>query len=597
MFEADLRTGELRKAGRKIAIQEQPFKVLAALLARPGEMVAREELREQVWAGDTFIDFDTGLNKAVGKIREILGDSATSPRFIETLPRRGYRFIATVEPVEPVVSDAVAAPPSKKARWRIPFTAIALALVAVGAWIWWKGSHSRPEFGSIAVLPLQNLSGDPNQEFFADGITDELITELAKIGSLRVISRTSVMTYRGSHKPLPEIARQLGVGAIVEGSVVRAGDRVRVTAQLINAATDQHLWAQSYERGWGDILALQGQVAQDIATQVNAKLTAGERHSLAQPRAVAWSAHENCLKGQLILHDSPDEAVRYFEHAIELEPRYPEAYAGMADALFWPAWDWGTAAPGPAFSKGKDAALKALEFDPANSEGHAALGWEKLFYEWNWSEAEKEIREAIRLRPNNAWAHHHYARLLAVTGRFDESIRESRKVLELDPIDFKSGGNLAWMMYLARRHDDAIREIRRVLELYPSVLGFHGFLAWNYEAQGRFQKAIEEVHLQRDGSAGGIAELAFARGASGDQQAARAALDKVLTLSKREYVPPYFIALVHASLRDNNNAFAWLEKAFDERSPFLVYLKTEPKLDNLRSDRRFVQLLHRVGFL
>ena len=616
-FEADLRTGELRKAGRKVGIQEQPFKVLAALLARPGEMVAREELKEQLWSADTFVDFDMGLNRAVAKIRDILSDSPTSPRFIETLPRRGYRFLGAVEAVYP--EAAVASPPEKsniqavvpefasagvpepavprRRRWLLLAIAAAIVLAAVGGWLWRNRSRSRPEFGSIAVLPLENLSGDPSQDFFADGITDELITELAEIGSLRVISRTSVMHYRGSRKPLPEIARELGVDAIVEGSVVRAGDRVRVTAQLIDAATDHHLWARSYEQGWGDVLALQGRVAQDIAAQVNAKLTDEESRNLAHPKAVGLEAHENYLKGHLLLHDSPEESVRYFERAIELDPQYPEAYAGLAEACLWPAWDWGTVAPAAAFPKGKAAALKALQIAPASSEGHAALAWVELFYEWNWRDAESEMRQAIRLNPNNAWEHHHYSRLLAVTGRFDESIRESRRMLELDPMDFRSGGNLAWMMYLARRYDESIQEIRRLIPLHPSIVAFHCFLAWPYEAQGRFPEALNELGVfERTGLAAGLGELGFSYGASGNEPAARRALAQLLSMSKRVYVPPYYVALVSVGLHDYDGAFGWLEKAYQERSPFLVYLKTEPKLDPPRYDGRFTDLVRRVGF-
>jgi TolB-like protein/DNA-binding winged helix-turn-helix (wHTH) protein len=619
-FEVDLRTGELRKAGRRVHLQEQPFKILAALLARPGEIVFREELRDRVWSAETFVDFDTALNKAVGKIRDALGDSSTSPRFIETLPRRGYRFIA---PVDAVPADTVAVPrekpdepsfvrvaavstdkvpktvPLARRRKRQLLIACGSTIVFVAAgWAWIAATHARPQFGSIAVLPLRDLSGQPESEFFADGITDQLITELAKIGSLRVISRTSVMHYKSSPKRLREIARELNVGAIVEGSVVRAGNRTRITAQLINAATDEHLWARSYDQGLDDILAVQGLVAHDIATQVNAKLTPGERRDFSKRQTIQLEAHDSYLKGHILLHDDAAASVRYFERAIELDPRYPAAYAGLAEAHFWPAWDWGTAAPSPAFPRGRSAAIKALQLDPESSEGHAALGWVKFFFERDWSGAESEMKESIRLSPNNAWAHHHYSRVLAANGRFDESIREARRMQELDPLDFRSGGNLAWMLYLAHRYDESIRENLRMIHMYPSVLGFQYFLAWNYEAQGRYQEAVDALHIfERSGTAAAFAELGFAYGGLGDQRAANGMLEKLLTRSTQGYVPPFYIALVHLGLRKNDLALAWLEKALEEQSPFLVYLKTEPKLDTLRSDRRFTDLMRRVGFL
>jgi TolB-like protein/DNA-binding winged helix-turn-helix (wHTH) protein/Flp pilus assembly protein TadD len=617
VFEADLRTGEIRKAGRRLALQEQPFRVLAALLERSGEMVTRDELRQRVWPEGTFVDFDIGLNKAVTKIRDALGDSATAPRFVETFPRRGYRFIAAVDPVFETdkcvdgtaqgTSSVYAEPPvvahSERRRYgpkRFVLLALLapLALAAAALWGRWSGADGRPAFGSLAVLPLENLSGDPDQEYLADGITDEVITELAKIGSLRVISRTSVMRFKGGQKSIPEIARELNVAAVVEGSLVRAGNRVRVRAQLIDAASDQHIWAQSYEHELADILTLQRQLAHDIAVEINAELAPSPRRSgeNAAARPIRIDAHENYVKGQLRLHDGPAQALRYFERAIELDPNYAAAYAGLAETLFWPAWTAGTVSPGSAFPAGKAAALKALALDPASSAAHAALAWEKLFYEWNWRAAEDQIREAIRLSPNNAWAHHHYARILAVNARVPESIHEAERMLELDPLDFRSGGNMAWMLYLARRHDDSIRELQRMIAMYPSIEGFHRFQAWNLTARGRFAEAIEELELVRRPDDAVIADLGFARGGSGDRAGARKALKELQVAATRRYVSPYYFAIVYTGLRERDLAFSWLDKAFEERSPFLVYLRTEPKLDYLRSDVRFDTLLRRVGF-
>jgi TolB-like protein/DNA-binding winged helix-turn-helix (wHTH) protein/Flp pilus assembly protein TadD len=626
IFEADLRTGELRKAGRRIRIQEQPFKVLAMLLGRPGEMLSREELRDRIWSADTFVDFDTGLNKAIRKVREVLGDSAESPTFIETLPRRGYRFIA---PVEVVTLDTGVAPPhaapgqaraieqppagesdkahelparaSKGFRAWLLLTA-ALGLAGLGIWVWRARSHSQPAFDAIAVLPLENLSDQPGQEYFADGITDQLITELAKIGSLRVTSRTSVMRYRHSNKPLPEIARELGVNVIVEGTVLRSGGRIRVTAQLIDAARDQHIWAQSYEQSMGDVLALQSRLTQDIAAHVNARLTGDERQMLAANRFVDPEAYIDYLKGRFFWNKRTDEdayeAIRYFKSAIDRQPDYAEAYAGIAEAYVVLGWDRAIMPPDEAFPKARAAALKALEIDRSSSAAHVALMWVELFSDWNWTEAEREAKEAIRLSPSSVIAHHHYSRLLSFAGRFDEALEESRQSVRLDPLDPIAAGGVSWNNYLARRYEPSIQQSLQMIRMYPSMPGYYRFLGWCYEAEGRFREAIQAFQqaLERGDSTMAIADLAYAYGVSGDQQAARSTIAKLTALSRQQYVPRYYFAVAFAGLRDSSQAFDWLEQAFREHSPFLVFLKTDPKLDPLRTDPRFPDMLRRVGF-
>ncbi|MBV8820405.1 MAG: winged helix-turn-helix domain-containing protein, partial [Acidobacteriaceae bacterium] len=425
VFEVDSHTGELRKSGRKVGMQEQPFRVLVALLERPGEMLSREELRDRLWSADTFVDFDSGLNKAIRKIREVLGDSAESPVFIETLPRRGYRFIAPVETVPRSTEDAqvVELSPEKPpevlpspaavagdgfSRGRVLWWAVAVVVLS-GLAVWgWRAS--RPKLDSIAVLPIENLAADAGQEYFADGITDELITELAKIGSLRVISRTSITRFKRSHKPLREIARELGAHAIVEGTVQRSGDRVRITAQLIDAARDQHIWAQSYDETLSDILALQGRLARDIAEHVNARLTGREQELLASRRTILPEAHDAYLKGHFFWNKrsakDARQAIQYFEKAVELQPDYAEAYAGIAEGYVVLGWDSAVLPPDDAFPKAQAAALKALDVDRSSSLAHLALMWVDLFYRWNWTEAETEAKEAIRLDPNSVTAHH-----------------------------------------------------------------------------------------------------------------------------------------------------------------------------------------------
>jgi TolB-like protein/Tfp pilus assembly protein PilF len=550
------------------------------------------------------------LNKAIRKIREVLGDSAESPVFIETLPRRGYRFIAPVETVsmDSHVPETAAVEPAKaplpaagRQRTRL-WAASALLVGGIAIWGYWALNHPSHTFASIAVLPLESLSDSPDQEYFADGITDELITELAKIGSVRVISRTSVMRYRRSRKPLQEIARELGASAIVEGTVLRAGDRIRVTAQLIDASRDQHIWAQSYEQSLGDILTLQGRVAQDIAEHVNAKLTGSEQHRLAASRSIRPAAYENYLKGRFFWNKRTEkdarQAIHYFEQAIALQPDYPEAYAGIAEAYVVLGWDDAVMPPDEAFPKAKAAALRALEIDRSSSAAHVALMWVQLFYEWDWEQAEKEAREAIRLSPNSSTAHHHYSRLLTFTGRFDEALAESRKSLQLDPLDPIAGGGMAWNNYLARRYDPAIQQSLQMIEMYPSMPGFYWFLGWSYEAQDRFQEAIQALQGARDrsDSAWAVANVGYAYGISGNRQAALSSIDELVARSRQKYVPPYYIALVYASLPEKDQALAWLQKASQEHSPDLVFLKTDPKLDPLRSDRRFSELVRHIGF-
>jgi len=618
VFEADTHTSELRKAGRKVGIQEQPFRVLIALLERPGEMLSREELRERVWSADTFIDFDTGLNKAIRKIREVLGDSAESPVYIETLPRRGYRFIASVETVcqstggaadpetSPEAPPKLSGRPGVVAGERPSGPRLLLSVVGIlalsGLAVWgWRTSH-RPKLDSIAVLPLEDLQADPRQEYFADGITDELITELAKISSLRVISRTSIVRYKRSHKPLGEIARELGASAIVEGTVLRSGDRVRVTAQLIDAARDQHIWAQSYEQTLGDILQLQGRVARDIAVHVNARLTGSEQQMLAESRSILPEAHEAYLKGHFFWNKrsakDARQAIQYFERAVELQPDYAEAYAGIAEAYVVLGWDSAVLPPDDAFPKARAAALKALDVDRSSSLAHNALMWVDLFYQWNWKEAEAEAKEAIRLSPSSVTAHHHYSRLLAFTGRFDEALAESRRSVQLDPLDPIAEGSVAWNSYLARHYDDAIRKSLQMIEMYPSMPGYYRFLGWCYEVQGRFPEALAVLRQakERSDAPAALADLGYASAASGDRPAASGFLQKLMELSNHEYVPPYYVALVHAGLHENGQAFEWLEKAYREHSPDLVFLLTEPRWDVLRADGRFRKMLARVGF-
>jgi len=453
-FELDLRTGELRKHGAKLRLQGQPLQLLGILLQGAGNLVTREELRAQIWPADTFVDFDHSLHNAIGRIREALGDSAEIPRYIETLPRRGYRFIAPVEEVQaPRISTArISEANGNKTReavavglptaQRAAFAVILCFCVAsgLGAWAAWRHFYVKspvPPIRSLAVLPMQNLSGDVAQEYFADGMTDELITDLAKVGALRVISRTSVMRYKGTKKGLPEIARELNVDAVVEGSVMRSGNRVRITAQLLHAPTDKHLWAESYERDLGDVLRLQSEVARTIAQQVRAQLTPQQQARLGSAPVVNPEAYEAYLRGryylsnQFTMAEPLNRAKSYFEESIRKDPGFALAYSGLADSYVYLAI-FRQLSPEGAYRPAKEALRKALELDDSIGEAHDTLGVLSWRSELNWNAAEREFNRAIALAPSYSCAHEDRALYLSFMGRRAEALAEIAKSSELD---------------------------------------------------------------------------------------------------------------------------------------------------------------------
>src|SRR3984893_15230247 len=425
VFEADFQARDLHKAGIRIKLQDQPLQVLAMLLEHPGELVTRDDIRKRLWPSDTFVDFDHGLNNAVNRLREALGDSAGVPRFIETLPRRGYRFIGTVtgsakQEGVPVVggSGTVSLPevePRKasttKTDIRSPgriavVAAVSLVLFfAFGLRFLRRGQVTASPIRSLVVLPLENLSGDPSQDYFANGMTDTLITDLANISSLRVVSRTSAMHYRGSHQPLPEIARELKVDAVVEGSVMRSGNRVRVNAQLVQAYSDRHLWAKAYDRNVSEILAVQQDLAQNIVREIQAKLTPTEESRLASARTVNPKAYEASLKGRYYWNkrslDGFNKGLAFFQEAIQADPTYAPAYAGMAHCYNFLGLGMGSMSAREYAQRAKAAAQKALELDENLADAHAALGVTLFRYDWNWAEAEQEYRRALELDPHN----------------------------------------------------------------------------------------------------------------------------------------------------------------------------------------------------
>ena len=480
-----------------------------------------------------------------------------------------------------------------------------LVSFAVGRW---RGSRSeqgavpppnQAKIQSIAVLPLENLSGDAKQEYFADGMTEELIGALTKISSLRVISRTSAMQYKNAHKPLPQIAKELHVNAVVEGSVARLEkpDRVRVSAQLIDAASDRSLWSETYERGLGDVFAMQDEVARNIARQIRAQLTPEDQQRLASARPVNTEAHEAYLQGRYHWQRGTEEQFREakadFEQAIQIDPTYALAYVGLAD------YYWGTdnLPPRLAIPKAKELAQKALTLDENLSDAHTTLGSIKFYYDWDWTGAEKEFQRAIALGPSNAEAHRMYALFLAQMGRSSDAIRQIQYALELDPVSFSTSVTAGWIHYFARDYDRALELCNASLQTDPKAASGHECLSSSYLEKGKSQAAIAQAQVIAPGPASDpvrMVALARSYAVAGDMQHAGAVLSELVGASKAHYVPPYFLSIVTAAMGQKEQAFFWLQRAYDQRDAYMVRLKVDTAMDPLRSDPRFQSLLQRM---
>ncbi len=599
IFEVDPRSGELRRNGVRLKVQEQPYQVLLKLLEHPGEIVTREELRSTLWPVGTFVDFETGLNTIIKRLRETLGDSAENPRFVETVPRRGYRFIGM-----PGVRTAVA-PAAVKARSRraIPMTGVAIVLVLALLFTLNKGRWRERLLGraspwpieSIAVLPLANLSGDPAQEYFADGMTEEVIAELSKIGALRVISRTSIMHYKSTSKTVPEIARELKVDAVVEGSVVRSGDRVRVTAQLIYAPTDKHLWTESYDRQLKDALALQAEVARDIASGIRIRITPHEQAQLRSVPSVNPETHEAYLRGRYYWNKRTAQdlkrAIEYYQQAIQIDPAYAPPYLGLADCYrLLPLY--GSLRPKEAYPKAMAAVMRALDLDNTLPAAHAELGEVKFMFEWDWSGPEQHFKRAIELDPNSVEILTGYSQYLILTGRFDEGLDARKRAIELDPLAPMSSLDLdlGWAYFNTRRYDEGIAHLRKVLELDPSFRDAHSALAFNYAGKRMYREALAECE-----KAGNPSVCGWVYAVSGRRTQALQIVEKFKESSRRGYVDAIWIVATYAALGQKDQALESLEKNYEERALGMVFLKVAPDFDSLRSDPRFQDLLRRMA--
>jgi TolB-like protein/DNA-binding winged helix-turn-helix (wHTH) protein/Tfp pilus assembly protein PilF len=618
-FEADVRTGELTKHGKRLRLQEQPFQLLAMLLEKPGELVTREELSSRLWP-QTIVDFDHGLNKAIGKIREALGDSPENPRFIETVARRGYRFLADVAVVRDgqpetvaddlaprpdpgllAVADAGKSPRRWPRAWRLFGFGLALVLAASLSWIVYPRSHSAPAIRSLAVLPLENLSGDPSQDYFAEGMTDELITRLAQISALRVISRTSVMSYKSVRKSLAEIARELNVDAVVEGSVLLSGERVRITAQLIQVPTDTHMWAQSYDEGLQDTLALQSKVARDIAEQIRVTLNRQEQAALVRSKTVNPEAYEAYLKGRYFWNkrtgDGLKKAIAFFSRAIEADATYAEAYSGLADSYALAGdWEYGVLSPRDALPRARAAAAKALALDDSLGEAHTSLAFALDLYGWDWKAAEEEYRLAIKLNPGYATAHHWYAWHLMVMGQNSEGILELRKAESLDPLSLIISADIADALCIAHLYDESVQESRKTLEMDPGFAVAHYELGQAFAQKHMHDEAIAEFQraIELSGHSGAFdSNLAYVYALSGRKEEAKKIVESLEARQDQNPSADANVALIYVGLGDQDRAMIWLNKAYESRFNPSILLR--PAFDPLRSDARFQGLLRRIG--
>jgi TolB-like protein/DNA-binding winged helix-turn-helix (wHTH) protein len=605
-FEANLRSRELHRQGSKVRLPDQSFQVLALLLAHPGELVAREDIRNKLWPGDTFVDFDHGLNNAVNRLREALGDYADSPRLIETLPRRGYRFIGIVKEFTrqespPAVDSGVAAtPPSQPQlsgnRWtkRIRYGRITvvvqvlLILLLVGLnfgnlrqRLFPNAIPSQP-IRSIAVLPFENLSGDPSQDYFADGVTDALITRMAQISSLRVISRTSTMHYKGSRQALPEIAREMGVDAVVEGGIVRSGNRVRITAQLL-AASDRHLWAKAYDRDAREILSVQQDVAQNIVREIQAKLTpVEEARLLVTSPDVNPEAYSSYLLGESYLRkrslDGYNKGLALFQRAIEADPTYAPGYSGLADCYNLLGLGMGQFSAIEAANRARAAARKALELDQSLAEAHAALAFTLLRYDWNWAEAQKEKTRANEIEH-------------AVKGA------DAQPTQDIDPLSVQGVRHISATYIAAEQYDKATAYYRKAIELQPDSFRLRMDLATGYSSAGRYEEAVEEfqkVIALYGPNVFSEAELGYAYARGGRTSEAEKIINDLKKTGKPGY-SSYAIAKICVALERKEQTLDWLQRAYRERAAQMSGLHADSAFASIRSDSRFQDLVRRVG--
>ena len=549
-FEADISAGELYRSDKKVKLQQQPFQILAVLLQHPGALVTRDELRERIWPAGTFVDFERGVNKAVNRLREALGDSAEKPRFIETVPGRGYRFIA----------------------------------------------KSTSRFRSIAVLPFENLSGDSGQEYWADGVTDELTTQLARIADLRVVSRTSAMQFKNSKQPLAEMASLLGVDAILQGSVVTSSERVRIRVQLIDPVQDRHLWVECFDRALSDIVTLQTEIANAIARRIERQV---EPSTFEVEKRAHPAAYEAYLMGHYFLTKGTgvEKSQEHFKRAIDLQPDYAPAYAGLADTYILLGVLY-LNPPHDTFPKAKQYAEKALQLNEALAEAHKSLASVMNLYDWNFQGAERHFMRALELNPSLSSAHQGYSVLLTCLRRYEEAISEILKARELDPLSVAVNAFVGFIYMRARRFCEALGACRHAIELDPNNPFAHWMFARTLDAAEEVSEALVESRLaaaQSGNCAPYSSHVGYALARTGDREGASEVLRRLGSERKTRYVSPYEVAMIYVALGESDLAFEWLNRAYEERTSRLSAELWDHSFDPLRKDSRFQDLLRRIG--
>jgi len=648
LYDIDLNCPELRKEGVRVPLQEQPFRVLSLLLEHPGEVVTREDLQTRLWASDTYVAFDEGINTAIRKLRLAFGDSADNPRFIETLPRRGYRFIAPVHEVtfqgvpsattanaiapiasgvdtaEVAVSQAgesgsrpIALDLSSHVRFRKLAAGLVLAVIVVGGTIYWTHGR-RPTLSAspgkrvmLAILPFQNLSNDPSQEYFSDGLTEETITDLGELSPERlgVIARTSAMAYKHANKTVSEIGSELGVDYILEGSVRREGGRARVSAQLIRVGDQTHLWARNYDRELNNVLEFENDLGRAIAEEVQANLTPERQTGLARQRVVDPEAYDLYLKGRYYWNERTPAGIKqsigYFQKATAKDPNFALAYAGLADA-YNIGNILGVYSAKDSLPHAAEAAMKAIELDPSLAEAHAALGMEKSHYEFDFSGAEREFKKAIELNSNSAYAHLFYSNCyLLPMGREAEAVGENQKAVALDPLSLPINNFLGATYSFVGDYEKSYRQFQHTLEMDPRFPLAHAYFAGLLFAMGKVGEAIEENEktevLSGESPEKAAAEAAAMRQAfksGGERRMWQHQLDMVL--QKYRSVPQSVFASelagAYARAGHVDQAFKWLTKAYDERDgEDITLIKYDFSFKNLRKDPRYAAFQRRMG--
>ena len=655
-FELELRPRRLRRGSHVLKLERIPLEILVLLLEQRDEIVTREQIVSRIWGQGVFLDTDNSIRGAIRKLRQVLKDDAEAPRFIQTITGQGYRFIAPVidlKEAEGVEASEGGAPPANSSdrdfvsqldgwlqtrhlrlveqdqdkladtvetesitsqrvrptpRWLLPaaVAGLTLACIAVLLVVWGGRRASRTLTDSarktvLAVLPFENLSGDPDQDFFTEGLTEEMIAQLGKLNRdrLAVIARSSVAKYKASKLPAREIGKELNADYLLQGSVRRSSDRVRITIQLIQSHDQTDLWTESYDREVKDVLAVQDSVVRSIADQIHLTLTEEQKTRFTNQRQIQPEAYVNYLKGRYYWNkrtgDGMQKAEEYFQQAIDNDPRYAEAYSGLADCNSGLSWH-GFKSPAEALPKAEAAARKAIEIDAQSGEAHASLGL-LLSHRWQWVGAEAQFKRALELDPQYANAHHWYADYLSMKGRHDEALAEARRALDLDPLNLMISAWVGLRYYLAHEFSAAIDQNRNSVELDSNFAAAHLLLGQDYTQAGLRSEAVDELKMAASLSGGSplyTAQVGVALAAAGRTRDALRTAQELETLSRKRYVSPYGLAQIYASLNEKEQTFKWLQAAYDDHSVWMGYLGVDPVFDRFRSDPRFQELLGHI---